>query len=146
MRFLQRTVNRVRNPRNSHQSSASSTRSEFLIHLHTPSKELVNVKTRPIDEAFRLHALGIPKVYSPMHVKSESQGPMLQESPPRPARASELLRKTKMNVEDILALRRLENNTSRQGGSGYPDGRVTSPENGHEYGWPTYQFGSDRNV
>jgi len=135
----------VRNPRNSQQSSSSSTRSEFLIHLHTPSKELVNVKTRPIDD-FRLHALGIPKAYSPMHVKSESQGPILQDSPPRPARSSTLLRKTKMNVEDILALRRLENNTSRQGGRTYPEGRVMSPENGQEYGWPTYQFGSERNV
>ena len=139
---------RVRNSRNSQQSATGSTRSEFLVHLHTPSKELVNMNTRPLDEPYYLHPLGIPKTYSPInsiHSKSESQAPILWDSPPRPARASELLRKTKMSVEDILALRRLENNTSRQGERGYSGERVMSPENVSAHGWPN-QFGSERNV
>jgi hypothetical protein len=96
-------------------------------------------------------------LHPPLHTKSESQSAILFE-PARPGsarpgssrpgsqRSNTLVKKEKtrkVSVEDILAMRRLEQG-SQQGSREYPGiqpTKLTRIAGEEEYVWPTYRFG-----
>ena len=158
--MIHRTITRVRyrNHRTSSNSSHSN-RSDFLIHLHTPSKDFVATKSTPLETPYQHSGFQFPKLgfemYSQPHKKSESQATIISDATrpgsarPTSQRSNTLVKNQKakkINVEDILAMRRLE-----QGSPGtreYPGiqpTKITRMTGENEGTWPTYQFGQDGN-
>jgi len=166
IRLIQRTVTRIRyrNHRTS-SSSSHSNRSDFLIQLHPPSKDFVRkdfvtTTTTPLETPYQHNGFQFPKMGfdldTPTHTKSESQATIITDAmrpgSARPAsqRSNTLVKKDKakkINVEDILAMRRLEQG-SQQGTREYPGIQPTkiAQITGEREGiWPTYQFGEGGN-
>ena len=172
IRLIRRTFARIRyrSPRTS-SSSAHSNRSDFLIHLHTPSKDFVSTKSTPLEMPYQHNGFQFPKMgfelHSPAHTKSESQATIIANamrpgsSRPGSARPTSqrsntlgkpntLVKKDKtkkISVEDILAMRRLEQG-SQQTDREYPGIQptmITRMTRESEGKWPTYQFGQDGN-
>jgi len=166
IRLIRRTFTQIRS-RNHRTSSSSShsNRSDFLIHLHTPSKDFVSTKSTPLETPYQHNGFQFPKLgydlYPPAHTKSESQATIIANAMrpgssrpgsarPTSQRSNTLVKKEKskkISVEDILAMRRLEQG-SQQTDREYPGiqpTKLTRMTGESEGTWPTYQFGQDRN-
>jgi len=145
-------------------SSGSSRRSDFQIHLHTPSKDWLDLNAKA-EKPYQLRShpfsgKGVSAdLHLPPHRRTESRSAILSD-PDRPGSArpgssrpataqSNLMAKTerskKVSVDDILAMRRLESgsqNTIREYPGVQPT-KITRLTGEDEAVWPTYQFGMD---
>lgn len=166
--LIRRTTSRVRHGHKS-STSSSSNHSDFFIHLHLPSRDFVDIKTTPLESPYRSNGFRLPKLqldlHPPHHTLSDSKSSIFSE-PPRPesirpgsarpsssrpgSQRSTLTKKDrpkKLSVEDILAMRRLEQ-SSEQGTREYPGiqpTKLTRATGGSDEIWPTYRFGEERN-
>ena len=157
-RLIRRLLNRARHGRQRRRSESSG-RSDFLIHLHTPSKDFVNINNTTLETPYSSRYTNMSiDLHPPLHTKAESQASIGSE-PPRPSssrpstarpgsqRSNTLLRKDrgkKISVEDILAMRRMEEG-NQEGNREYPGIQPTKLTRivGDEGKLPKYQFGQE---
>lgn len=160
-RLIRRLLNRARQGLQDRRS-ASSGRSDFFIHLHTPSKDFVNVNNTTLENPYSSRYANMSiDLHPPLNAKCESQASIGSE-PPRPSssrpstarpgsqRSNTILRKDrgkKISVEDILAMRRMEQG-NQEGSLEYPGIQPTKVTRivGDEGNLPKYQFGQEELV
>jgi hypothetical protein len=127
--LIQRTFTRIRQEKEPPSSSASSVRSDFLIHLHTPSENVINIKTIPLETSYQSRSFLYPRIdlHPPLHDKSESQATILSDVVrPGSARQANVRsgsqrsnirvkkdKSKKITVDDIIAMRRLEQSSAQ---------------------------------
>jgi hypothetical protein len=157
--FKRLTSNRSKDNRS---SSSSSRQADFRIHLHVPSKDWIDLKVDS-KKPYHLKSHQLPgrhqsvEIHPLPHSRTESRAALLSDpgrpgsarpgsSRPDTAQSNNLGQKDrskKVNVDDILAMRRLESG-SRQGIREYPGvqpTKITRFLGEDESAWPTYQFG-----
>lgn len=160
-KLFRRIISHTRYRHKARTLSSSSSRKDYLVHLHTPSKDFANINTMSLETPYRSHGFELPilpfDLHPPLHAQSESESSIFSE-PPRPGsgrpsssrptsqRSTTVLKKDrskKVNVEDILAMRRMEQG-NEQGDRQYPGIQPTklsrTAGNGEE-AWPTFRFG-----
>ena len=130
--------------------------------MHTPSKDFVQLKAAAIEPSYQPRgSLNIPNhmkydLHPPLHTKTDSQATFLSDlrpgsssqggsrSRPPSQRSNTLVKKDrtkKLSVEDILAMRRLEQG-SAHGNREYPGiqpTKVTRLPSDEEATWPAYR-------
>lgn len=168
VRLIRRTCSRIFR-RNRYRSSSSSTdRSDYRIHLHTPSKEFTELKTKPLERhPYQLGSLHLPQMaidlHSPLRSHHDDQNAILQQpqrpgssrpgsrpgsSRPGSSRSNTLIKKKKISVEEILAMRRMEQEGSAGEYPGIQPMRITSlnsdrNNSDNDEPWPVYRFGQE---
>ena len=167
VKLFRRTFKRLASMHRSkdNRSSSSSSRvSDFQIHLHTPSRDWIDLKAKS-EKPYPLKSYLSPgrhqsvELRAPPHSRTDSRTAILSDpgrpgsarpesSRPDTAQSNNLAqqdRSKKVSVDDILAMRRLESG-SQQGIREYPGVQPTkiSRFTGEDESvWPIYQFGQE---
>src|SRR2546423_914445 len=137
VKLVRRTFKRLASKHN-RSSSSSSRVSDFQIHLHTPSRDWIDLKAKS-EKPYPLQSYQFPgrhqsvELHAPPHSRTESRTAILSDpgrpgsarpesSRPDTAQSNNLAQKDrskKVSVDDILAMRRVESG-SQQGIREYP--------------------------
>ena len=100
-------------------SSSTSTQSRYLTYLHSPGKDTFVVNTAPVEDSYQLQPFGNNMAVDlhppfPSHVRSDSRVTtrtdpgQLGNSRPGSQRSAKKNSIKRVNVQDILAMRRME--------------------------------------
>lgn len=159
--MFQRTTSRIRYGHKARTLSSSSSRKDYLVHLHTPSKDFATINNISLETPYQPDGFELPimpfDLHPPLHTQSESESSIFSEplrpgsgrpssSRPTSQRSTTVLKKDrikKVNVEDILAMRRMEQG-NEQGARQYPGIQPTKLSRttvDSEETWPTFRFG-----
>ena len=171
MKLIRRTFNRIfRRPR---RPARSSSQTNFFFEVEEgrdPSKEYADLKTKPLDNPYRLGSLQFPKsplaidLHPPLATLQTDDTAAILENPERPgssragsisrpgtARSVTLSKKEKnkkISVEDILAMRRMEGEQGNREYPGIQPTKITRMGSNNEINvsssLPTYRFGEER--
>ena len=171
MKLIRRTFNRIfHRPR---RPPRSSSQTDFFFEVEEgrdPSKDYTDLKTKPLDNPYRLGSLQFPK--SPLAIdlhpplatlqtddtagileNSERPGSSRAGSVSRPGTArsathSKKEKNKKISVEDILAMRRMEGEQGNREYPGIQPTKITRMGSNSEMNvsssLPTYRFGEER--